>query len=208
MGHLIFFVVTALLLALPGMGSNAAAADYDWMRKKDQVETSGKKYVNQYALFRAGGFFPEGSPGMNIGEGAEAGYGIQPIRWLAAEASFGFIAADDYDDNLKNLHRSLQLVPVTGTIRAIYPFKQFDIYALAGGGMYYSMLKVENRNQVTASIEDDKVLFGYHYGGGVSMLLGGSSSLGIEVKRFETRWDDHDLDIRGTFLTAFFRLGL
>jgi hypothetical protein len=203
---LIFIIVVVLALLTCGAERGASAADFDWMKKSDQVETVEKKYVKQYVMFRGGPFFQETPSGMNIGEGAEAGYGIQPLRWLAAEASFGFLEANDYDDNLHNLHRSFQMVPVTGTLRAIIPFNQFDVYGLAGGGMYYTMMKVDNRNQDISGTSDDRALLGFHYGGGVSLLLGGVSSVGLEVKRIETKWDA--LDISGTFLTAFFRMGL
>ncbi|MBT0666268.1 outer membrane beta-barrel protein [Geobacter pelophilus] len=203
---LIPVIVAVFVLFTSSVGREAAAADFDWMKKNDQVDTAEKSYGKQYVLFRGGPFFQETPSGMNVGEGAEAGYGIQPLRWLAAEASLGFLQADDYDDNLSNLHRSFQMVPVTGTVRAIFPFKQFDIYALAGGGMYYTMMKVDNRNQDISYADDDKVLLGFHYGGGVSLLLGGVSSVGLEVKRIETKWDA--LDISGTFLTAYFRMGL
>ena len=197
-------IILAVILVMSGAVKSTFAADYDWMKQSsqpEQQETSGRKPIGQYLLFRAGGYFPAK---FNIGEGAEAGYGIQPIPWLAAETSFGFIEADNYDDDLNNNHTSFQMVPVTATVRAILPFKQFDIYALAGGGMYYTMINSGNANKGTTT-DDDKVLSGFHYGGGVSLLLGASSSLGIEARRIETNWDD--IDISGTFLTAFIRMG-
>lgn len=204
-------IVLTFLASLSGLVSAACAAEYDWMKKQGQPQQSSQKLAGQYLLFRAGIYFPEvtsdgGNIKMNNGKGAEAGYGIQPLKWLAAEASFGFIEADNYDDDLNNRHTTIQMVPVMATVRAILPLRQFDLYALAGGGMYYTMYKQDNFNrQEESSIDDDKVLLGYHYGGGISMQLGAGSSLGVEARRIDTSWDD--LDIGGTFLTAFFRLG-
>jgi len=156
-----------------------------------------------YLLFKGGGLSPDK---FNIGEGAEAGLGIQPSKFFAAETSFGFMAADDYDDDLENQHTTVQMLPVTGTIRAILPIKPFDVYALAGGGLYYTMLKIENKNKGTTSLDDNRALLGYHYGGGASLQLGGSSSIGIELRRIEAKWDN--LDLGSYFLNAFFRLSL
>jgi hypothetical protein len=201
----IFVIVTALFLSFSGAGRSAVAADFDWMKKEEPAATTvtERKFNNQYVLFRAGGFFPAK---FNVGDAAEAGYGIQPLKFLAAEASFGFIGADNYDDDTENEHTTVQIVPVTGTIRAILPLNPFDIYALAGGGMYYTMVKVDNKNKSKTSVDGDNLLLGYHYGGGVSLLLGGSSSLGLEVRQIVTNWDN--LDTSGTFISAFFRMGL
>lgn len=201
-----------LLVFLSWLAGTASAAEYDWMKQKADPAATETTYNNQYILFRAGLFFPDITLNgekldMNVSSGAEAGYGIQPFPWLAAEASFGYIETDDYDDDLTNQHVTVQMVPVTGTIRAILPIAPLDLYALVGGGMYYTMLKSDNLNQYDGSSEDDdKVLFGYHYGGGISLQLGRYSTMGLEARRIETRWDD--LDIAGTFVTAFFRMGL
>jgi hypothetical protein len=204
---LIFSVITGFFLATAGLANTVIAADYDWMKKQDLTteDVPGKKLQNQYVMFRGGWYLPDKPSGMNIGTGAEAGYGIQPLKWLAAEATFGFIETNDYDDNLNNMHRTIQMVPITATIRAILPFNQFDLYALAGGGVYYTMLKYDNVNQEPAADTGDKTLYGYQYGIGAALKTGGSS-VGVEVRQIVTSWNA--MDISGTFVTAFFRYGL
>jgi opacity protein-like surface antigen len=199
------FLMALCTLAMFCNSDDVSGADYDWMKKEDVTAVIEKKAKNQYVLVRGGWYLSDEPSGMNSGNGVEVGYGIQPLRWLAAEASAGYINADDYDDNLNNKHLTIQMVPVTATLRAILPFNQFDVYALAGGGMYYTMLKIDNINQDPGSDSSDKVLFGYHYGAGASVLLGGGSSVGAEVRQIVTKWDN--LDISGTFVTGFFRLG-
>lgn len=202
----IYLLLAICMLAMTCWTGAAVGADYGWMKKDEQAAVTEKKAKNSYFLVRGGWFFSDEPSGMNTGTGAEVGLGMQPLRWLAAEGSIGFIDADDYDDNVINKHLTIQMVPVTGTVRAILPINQFDLYALAGGGIYYTMLTSDNLNQsYSGSDSNDKVLFGYHYGGGASVLLGGGSSVGAEVRQIVTKWDD--MDISGTFVTGFFRLG-
>lgn len=205
MNCLVSFLIM-VFLAATALVNDVSASDYDWMKKDQPGVVAEKKLQNQYVLFRGGFYLPDKPSGMNTGTGVEAGYGIKPLRWFAAEVSAGYIETDDYDDNMNNMHRTIQMVPVMATVRAVLPFSNFDVYALAGGGMYYTMLKYDNLNQNSGSESDSKALFGHHYGGGASLSLGTASSVGVEVRQIVTKWDN--LDISGTFLTAFFRLGL
>lgn len=214
MKHFGYGLYAAVFLLLTAPGAVFGESAYDWMKKEPPAATTeadaAKKgsalTMQQYAMIRGGVFLPDQPAGMNTGKGVEAGYGIQPLKWLAAEASFGFIDTDDYDENLNNMHRTIQMVPITATVRAILPFRQFDVYALAGGGTYYTMLRYDNVNQEPGADTGDKFLFGYQYGGGVSLLLGSGSTAGVEVRQIVTSWNS--MDISGTFVTAFFRYGL
>jgi hypothetical protein len=220
MKRLVYCLLAALSL-LSSTGQNAAAAGNDWMKKKDAPK-SGSVELSQYAVMRAGGYFPEISVNgrgkkFDIGTGFEAGYGIRALRFLAVEGAFGYFDSDylsDHPDYFNDPVYLLSAVPMTLTLKAIAPFEGIELYALGGAGMNYLMLKKQTSpnagNTVVNEHRSDDFTKSFHYGGGIGLNLGKSSSLSIEVRRIEalssTMLGD-TFDISGTFLYGSVTLG-
>jgi len=195
------------------------AADFDWMKSRDSVGQQGSG-IQQYLTFKGGGFFPDvrvdgRSLDFDIGTGAELGYGIRPLPYVAAEATIGYYETDYLRDDPNLTHDyaadpfySLSVVPMALTAKAIAPFTIADIYLLGGGGMQYLMAK--KRISADQELEDDDLTAALYYGGGIAFKLGGAGSFAIEVKRIEqlkSTMMGSSFDISGTFLYGSVTMG-
>ncbi|MBI5657559.1 MAG: outer membrane beta-barrel protein [Geobacter sp.] len=210
------WVLLAALLLLP---VQAQAADFDWMKARDSVGQDGSG-IQQYLTFKGGGFFPDvrvdgRSLDFDTGTGAELGYGIRPLPYVAAEATIGYYETDYLKDDPLLTHDyaadpfySLSAVPMALTAKAIVPLSYVDIYVLGGGGMQYLMAK--KKISASQELEDDDLTTALYYGGGVALKLGGAGSFAIEVKRIEqlkSTMMGSSFDISGTFLYGSVTMG-
>ncbi len=193
MKSLIFctLVLTCLVLQC-SVNQASAAGTYDWMKEPQKGDGGvDGKGTGAYLTFKAGAFFPDDIEGtkMNTGTGVELGAGISPIRFLALEATAGYLEADDTDDRLNNYHREFSAIPVMVTLKAIAPLQVIDLYALAGAGFHYSRFKVINRSDPSLpTSESEDILTAYHYGGGIRVRAF-SGALAIEARKLSVSKD-------------------
>lgn len=220
MNRILYCLVSALFL-LSSAGQGAIAAGNDWMKKKEAPK-GGSVEISQYAVLRAGGYFPEISVNgsgkkFDIGTVFEAGYGIRALRFLAVEGAFGYFDSDylrDHPDYFNDPVYMLSAVPMTLTVKAIAPFDGIELYALGGAGMNYLMLTKQTSpnagNTVVIEQKSDDFTSSFHYGGGIGLNLGKGSSVSVEARRIENLSSTmlkETFDISGTFLYGSVTLG-
>ena len=129
-------------LALLALGSPACS------------DTAGVSLGKNYFVLK-GGIFTPGSTdlkGFSTGFNGEIGYGRYLNDNFALELGVGYfqtsnsstLAGSSADDYLSgNAKLDLWIIPVTATVKVIYPIYQFEVYALGGAGAYFVNYKLE-----------------------------------------------------------------
>ena len=220
--HFPLLAALCLVSVAAGGVERVEAGTFDWVKAREKAEAAnGRQGLGQYFTLKGGGFFPEISVDghkthFDVGTGAEIGYGLKPLPYVAVEATIGYYEADHISDHPDYFHDPvylLSVVPMSLTAKLIAPVGFAEIYALGGAGMHYLIAK--KRYAATASntpvldVDDDDVTTGFHYGGGVALNLG-SASLGIEVRRIEgvkSTIVGNSFDISGTCLYGAITMG-
>lgn len=146
-----------------------------------------------YAVFRAGGTFPQHKDldGYDNGFALEGGLGFQLGSGLAVEATVGRFAIEAseqfFDASIG------EVVTVTGTATAIslaasiklgIPVQSVEFYGLAGAGLYFVNLDLRATAPGYYPLEesDRDTAFGFHLGAGLSVRVSPKASLGLEAK--------------------------
>jgi opacity protein-like surface antigen len=71
------------------------------------------------------------------------------------------------------------MVPITATAKAILPTEQVDLFALAGGGVYFASYKVIDPSGTASG---GVTAFGFHLGGGAALKVTPAASVGADVR--------------------------
>lgn len=131
--------------------------------------------INQYLSLSIGSYLPT-YRSSSQGTGIQAGYGIVPLPYLAFETNAGYMQQPENDS-------LFMVVSLTETAKAIYPFGLGSIYALAGGGYYYTAYHFNGDHAgQTFPTEDDDTSLGYFYGAGADIYIRRAVTFGIEAK--------------------------
>lgn len=121
------------------------------------------------------------APGFSIGahvgwfeykdaEDGDVFYGLQAriylLKFLGLEGSIDFQKQDFLDDDA-----DLTIVPVQLTA-LLFPLPESPLrpYLLAGAGWYF--FDVEYKGSLSSLSDEDDDMFGFHFGGGLEILLG------------------------------------
>lgn len=134
-----------------------------------------------YIVAKAGGFFPTGDlHDMDLANGffGEFAVGHYYNPNLALELGAGFLISDS-DTFSADLDR-VWAVPVTLTVKGIYPVNSFELYAGLGGGVYYTQADINPA--FGDNISDEDWLLGGHVLVGFDYNISDVVFFGIEGK--------------------------
>jgi hypothetical protein len=148
---------------------------------------SALENIRQYVFASLGAYMPDNNE-ASTNSCLEVGYGIAPIPYLGVEAMVGFMQTSIKKTITEPSQEFiLQTVPMTVALKASYPIGLANIYALGGGGLYYSQFHF-NGDQAKASFatDDDDLATGYFYGVGGELQLG-NVSVGVLAKKLNMK---------------------
>lgn len=142
---------------------------------------------------RLGAFLPTGDapfgPELESGLDYEVGLGLSVTRLLAAELSVGHYVATATEGSwlFSRLHYEYDLgvTVVSASARlSLATSQRFDLYALAGAGLYEARLtaKAISSDTVISDTSTTERLFGFHVGAGVTFAVASRVRLGAELK--------------------------
>jgi outer membrane protein W len=190
-----FFIIVFAIFALLAAGSPALS------------DTAGLALGKNYVVVK-GGIFTPGSTdmkGFSTGFNGEVGYGRYLNDNFALELGVGYfqtnnsttIGASSGDDYMSgNAKLDLWVVPLTATVKAIYPIQQFEIYALGGIGAYFVNYKLEydvnakiggKTTTASGSPSSNTATFGGYAGVGANYNFPNHWYVGAEGKYLWTR---------------------
>jgi opacity protein-like surface antigen len=140
-----------------------------------QAEDEIAPGISQYLSVAFGSYLPT-HRSSSQGSAIQAGYGIVPLPYLAFETNAGYMQRPEHDS-------LFMVVSLTETVKAIYPFDLGSIYALAGGGFYYTAYHF-NGDHAGQSFptDDDDTSLGYFYGAGADINIRRAVTFGLEFK--------------------------
>jgi opacity protein-like surface antigen len=140
-----------------------------------QAEDEIAPGINHYLAVGFGSYLPT-HRSSSQGTAIQAGYGIVPLPNLAFETNAGYMQQPEHDS-------LFMVVSLTETAKAIYPFGLGSVYALAGGGVYYTAYHFNGDHAgQTFPTEDDDTSLGYFFGAGADFFIRNSVTFGLEVK--------------------------
>ncbi|HEU0264509.1 MAG TPA: outer membrane beta-barrel protein [Geobacterales bacterium] len=161
---------------------------------------------SSYLSLKGGAFLPNGtgaSPdgrdnglaNLNTGYNGELAIGFLPAPYAAIEFATGFFHCEaDLAEPLANrsVNVTAEGIPMTVTAKAIAHFDHLQLFAGAGAGYYFTILRAKTTNlnppqQVLADEEFHASAPGYHLVAGGDIMLGKAVSIGAEYKWFNTR---------------------
>lgn len=123
------------------------------------------------------GFAIEGAVGYRINENAAVEFSI-------GRFSLGYSTTAVISGVVANVTEDVVAYPVQGTLKLMLPLDKLDLYALAGGGIYF----IHDEGKATASgylpltASDSDSPFGFHLGGGINIRVSPRALIGAEVK--------------------------
>jgi opacity protein-like surface antigen len=143
-----------------------------------------------YTVVRIGGVVPkhEDMNGFDTGLGLEVGFGLAASPNVALEAAIGRYtlsgSASGYaSGSYVTAKENVTAIPVTTTVKAILGDQQFNIYALAGAGLYFISTSAEaSSGYASASASETATAFGFHFGAGTAVHIDDHLMIGAELK--------------------------
>jgi len=189
------FVIFAVIFIIFASGSSALS------------DTAGMVLGKNYVVVKGGIFIPGSTDmkGFSTGLNGEVGYGRYLNNNLAMELGVGYfqtsnsttVAASSGDDYLSgNAKLDLWVVPLTLTVKAIYPIDRFEVYALGGAGAYFVNYKLEydvnakiggKTTSAAGSPSSNTAAFGGYVGAGTAYNFPNGWYVGAEGKYLWTR---------------------
>jgi len=146
-----------------------------------------------YLAIKAGAFSPAGDfddAGFESGFNGEIALGRYFDPDAAIEGGIGFYrSAASVSDPSSSVDDSVWVIPITGTIKGILPFKDVNLFGGVGLGIYFANAEVKSKDKITAvsdKFTDDDTVFGFHVSIGVSVNITPDIFLGFEGKRIWT----------------------
>lgn len=150
--------------------------------------------------------------GFDTGFNGEIAFGRQYNKNFAAEMGLGYFGTKGQDREAGMYNGfiysaqgdyELNVVPITLTLKGIYPIDKWEIYALGGVGLYFVSgdLKFDmrfNGYSFSDSVSDSDTIFGGHLGLGVHYNITPSFFVGAETKYLWTS----DAKLKGDILTV------
>ena len=168
-----------------------------------------------FLTYKPGMYSPRSS-GLDAGLSTELAFGYRFNPNIAAEFGFGYFNTQK-EVRGKRATRVIQedcdyyVVPLTLTLKAIFPYKKWEFFGLGGGGVYvvsgpYNLNDYGDYDDYgDFNPHVDAVLGGY-LGGGIHYSLTPTIFLGVEGKYLWTDKAKLDGDKSGVPLNAKFRL--
>jgi opacity protein-like surface antigen len=188
---ILFFCLTSIIFFL---SSNASAA-------------------NNYFTVKAGIYSPESDDleGFDEGFNGEIAFGHYLNRNLALELGLGYFETEwsgeyCYNGYCGREKDSIDVVPLTVALKAIYPVGQLELYGLGGIGIYFSSGEAEGYvpDVGYVSLDDDDVSLGGFLGAGLNFNITNEVFFGVEGKYHwvEAEFEGIDVELDGWTFTG------
>jgi outer membrane protein W len=168
-----------------------------------------------YITYKPGMYSPQSS-GLDVGLGTELAFGYRFNPNIAAEFGFGYFNTQK-EVRGKRATRVIQedcdyyVVPLTLTLKAIFPYKKWEFFGLGGGGVYivsgpYNLDDYGDYNDYDDFDPHVDAVWGGYLGGGIHYSLTPKLFLGAEGKYLWTDKVKLNGERSGVPLDAKFRL--
>jgi hypothetical protein len=143
--------------------------------------------TNQYFFFSLGGYRPDNDAAATS-SCMEVGYGVKPLPYLALEGMLGYLQASEQRTvSAPAQEFVLHAIPITAAVKAIMPIGVGSVYALGGGGVYYTRFHFNgDRATVPFATNDDDFATGYYYGAGGDIQFG-NVGFGLLAKKLNLK---------------------
>jgi len=169
----------------------------------------GQDFKRNYIVLKGGAYTPTSSDldGFDTGFSGEVAFGTYLSRNLALEFGGGFSKTEGnfygHDYYLGSYYETdtLEMKPVTVSLKLIAPFEGGEFYVLGGMGANFVYGKIEINSQYygNLSISDDQVAFIGQLGAGMSFNITPNLFLGFEGKYI---WSTVEFEYYGYTLDA------
>jgi opacity protein-like surface antigen len=146
-----------------------------------------------YIEIRPGIYSPQSGDidSFDNGFNGEIGFGWRFTRNIAAEFGIGYFYTEGEDTVVGKTYLGRELdidvFPVTVTLKAILPYKKWELFGLAGAGVYFvsGTYDVEDWDHYHHDHDydyDDDAIFGGFVGGGIRYNITRRLFVGVEGK--------------------------
>lgn len=177
------------------------------------VSTAHSKGLpSNYAVLKAGGFFPAGSDLDDIdadtGFHGEVAFGHYVAPGFAVEGGVGYFETEGTLSAAgASREEKFEIIPLTLSLRGQVPYGRYEPYGFIGLGAYFVEDKISGSVPalgVSGSSSDDDTSLGFHIGIGGNYTLMNNLFVGVEVRYLylETSTFDVDFTIGGVTLTG------
>jgi outer membrane protein W len=112
------------------------------------------------------------------------GYRFHPN--LAAEVGVGYLHSEG---EVTVVEADYHVYPVTFTLKAIFPYKRWELFGLGGAGVYFVSAKLANDVEgaiLSVDTEDNDAILGGYLGAGIHYNITPRFFVGAEVKHLWT----------------------
>lgn len=164
-----------------------------------------KNKTNYFAV-KAGMYLPrdnESDADFNDGFNGELAFGHYFTPYFAIEGGIGYFETDisargnNFSLGFFDADHEVSVIPITATIKGVYPFVNGEYYIGLGVGAYYEDFdgKWDTTNFGRISLDDEDTVVGFHFMTGVLFNISKNTFLGAEWKII---WTD-DAEFEDTF---------
>ena len=154
--------------------------------------------ADNYFLLKGGMYSPQSNDleDFDAGFNGEIAVGHYFNPNLALELGLGYAQTDasfiEYDMGyIYQMDVDIHMVPLTLSVKGIYPVNQHELYGLFGLGAYFTEAEVST---LGFKFDGDDTTLGVHLGAGFNYNLSNAMFVGLEGKYF---WADADFGVAG-----------
>lgn len=179
---------------------------------------------SNYTIVKAGIYNPTGDLDDNfnfdVGFNGEIALGHYFSQNIAVEIGIGYFRTRATDSRIAfapgfgtislKAEGDIKVYPVTLTSKFLFPIENFELFGLAGVGLYYTKVNADIQTNLGNFSDDDKdTVFGFHIGGGSNLNVTNEIFVGVEGKYLFTKEGEVSLfgepfksDLNGFTVTA------
>lgn len=153
------------------------------------VSTPAGAAPDTYLLLHAGAFLPqhEDLDAYDTGYDFGATFGARFTPSLGVEGELGYVRATaDAHTGFGGapVEETLEVIPLTASLRFRVPMKVAELSALAGGGFHFARRERTGGNEgVSIDTSDSSTRFGFHVGAELAFNLSPTMLVGFEARR-------------------------
>lgn len=146
-----------------------------------------------YMTIKAGAISPAGDfddAGFESGFNGEIALGRYFDPDAAIEGGIGYYRSEaNTSDLISGVDASVRVIPITGTVKGILPFKDVNLFGGVGLGIYFASAEVKSKDKtggVSDKFTDEDTVFGFHVSIGANVNITPNMFLGFEGRRIWT----------------------
>lgn len=160
-----------------------------------------------YLAIKAGAISPAGEfddAGFESGFNGEIALGRYFDPDAAIEGGIGFYRSESNTSDLISVEdASVWVIPITGTVKGILPFKDVNLFGGVGLGIYFASAEVKDKvNGVSDKFTDADTVFGFHVSIGANVNITPDIFLGFEGRRIWTEEAEFSGSLSGSTQTV------